>query len=73
MINRGAQKRIIANSAKLVSPQGYLAYMTCAYSIEENEQVCKWFMKRFPQFEAVEVLHLHSYESHLTDMHCYPG
>ena len=72
-INKSAnrQKRIIANSAQIVSPQGYLAYMTCAYSIEENEQLCKWFLKRFPQFKSVEVPHLQLYQSHLTDIHCY--
>lgn len=72
-INKSAnrQKRIIANSAQIVAPQGYLAYMTCAYSPEENEQVCQWFLKRFPQFKAVEIPHLQSYQSHLTSMHCY--
>lgn len=72
-INKSAnrQKRIIANSAQIVAPQGYLAYMTCAYSLEENEQVCQWFLKRFPQFKAVEIPHLQSYQSHLTDMYCY--
>ncbi|MDJ0677494.1 MAG: RsmB/NOP family class I SAM-dependent RNA methyltransferase [Calothrix sp. MO_167.B42] len=72
-INKSAnrQKRIIANSAQIVAPQGYLAYMTCAYSPQENEQVCQWFLKRFPQFQAVEIPHLQSYQSHLTGMHCY--
>ncbi len=72
-INKSAnrQKRIIANSAQVVAPQGYLAYMTCAYSPEENERVCQWFLKRFPQFQAVEVPHLQPYQSHLTSIHCY--
>ncbi|MBD2725942.1 RsmB/NOP family class I SAM-dependent RNA methyltransferase [Nostoc sp. FACHB-892] len=72
-INKSAnrQKRIIANSAKLVSPQGYLAYMTCTYSPEENEQVCEWFLERFPQFQAMEINNLAKYQSHLTTMPCY--
>ncbi|AFZ24454.1 NOL1/NOP2/sun family protein [Cylindrospermum stagnale PCC 7417] len=72
-INKSAnrQKRIIANSAQIVAPQGYLAYMTCTYSPEENEQVCEWFLERFPQFEPVEVSHLSKYQSHLTTMPCY--
>jgi 16S rRNA C967 or C1407 C5-methylase (RsmB/RsmF family) len=51
VINKNAnrQKRIIANSAGIVAPQGYLVYMTCTYSPEENEQVCTWFLERFPQ------------------------
>ncbi|HEY9799828.1 MAG TPA: RsmB/NOP family class I SAM-dependent RNA methyltransferase [Leptolyngbyaceae cyanobacterium] len=72
-INKSAnrQKRIIANSAQLVAPQGYLAYMTCTYSPEENEQVCEWFLSRFPQFQAVKVNHLQEYQSHLTTIPCY--
>ncbi|RUS99422.1 RsmB/NOP family class I SAM-dependent RNA methyltransferase [Trichormus variabilis] len=72
-INKSAnrQKRIIANSAQVVAPQGYLAYMTCTYSPEENEQVCEWFLERFPDFQAVEVSHLSAYQSDLTDIPCY--
>ncbi|MBE9049505.1 RsmB/NOP family class I SAM-dependent RNA methyltransferase [Nostocales cyanobacterium LEGE 11386] len=72
-INKSAnrQKRIIANSAQIVAPQGYLAYMTCTYSPEENEQVCEWFLSRFPQFQAVRVIHLEQYQSHLTHIPCY--
>jgi len=65
------QKRIIANSAQIVAPQGYLAYMTCTYSPEENEEVCQWLIKKFPEFEAVEVPHLKDYQSHLTNLPCY--
>lgn len=73
LINKNAnrQKRILANSAKLVAPQGYLAYMTCAYSPEENEQVSEWFLARFPQFQALVVPHLVAAQSHLTDIPCY--
>ncbi|BAY16165.1 hypothetical protein NIES21_19880 [Anabaenopsis circularis NIES-21] len=72
-INKSAnrQKRIIANSAQIVAPQDYLAYMTCTYSPEENEQVCEWFLSRFPQFQAVKVSHLQEYQSHLTNIPCY--
>lgn len=69
--NANRQKRIIANSAQLVAPKGYLAYMTCTYSPEENEQVCEWLLNKFPQFKPVEVNHLQNYQSHLTAMPCY--
>jgi len=69
--NAGRQKRIIANSAQVVAPQGYLAYMTCTYSIEENEQICEWFLDKFPQFQPVTVSHLARYQSHLTAVPCY--
>lgn len=72
-INKSAnrQKRIIANSAQVVAPQGYLAYMTCTYSPEENEQVCEWFLARFPQFQPVKIPHLSTYQSHLAAIPCY--
>lgn len=69
--NANRQKRILANSAQTVTPQGFLAYMTCAYSPEENEQVSEWFLKRFPHFQALVVPYLASYQSHLTDLPCY--
>lgn len=73
LINKSAnrQKRIIANSAKIVVPQGYLAYITCTYSLEENEQVCEWFLAKFPQFQPVIIPHLAAYRSHLSNIPCY--
>jgi len=65
------QKRIIANSAQIVAPQGYLAYTTCTYSVEENEQVCEWFLARFSQFQPVVIPHLAVYQSHLANIPCY--
>jgi len=69
--NANRQKRILANSAQIVAPQGYLAYMTCAYSPEENEAVSTWLLDRFPQFQPVPVPHLEPYQSHLTYLPCY--
>lgn len=69
--NASRQKRIIANSAKIVAPQGYLAYMTCTYSPAENEEVVSWLISKFPHFEPREVPHLTEYQSTLTNMPCY--
>lgn len=69
--NANRQKRILANSAQLVSPGGYLTYMTCTYSPEENEQVIAWFLERFPNFQTVKVPDLLDYQSHLTETFCY--
>lgn len=69
--NANRQKRILANSAKIVAPQGYLAYMTCTYSVAENEQVCEWFISKFPQFQPLLIPHLATYQSHLTHLPCY--
>jgi 16S rRNA C967 or C1407 C5-methylase (RsmB/RsmF family) len=69
--NANRQKRILANAVQLVAPQGYLAYMTCAFSPAENEQVSVWLLSRFPQFQAVVVPHLLPYQSHLSPLPCY--
>lgn len=69
--NANRQKRILANSAQLVAPQGYLAYMTCAYSPEENEQVSEWLLQKFPQFQPVTISHLQNFQSHLSELPCY--
>ncbi|MDJ1171321.1 RsmB/NOP family class I SAM-dependent RNA methyltransferase [Roseofilum sp. BLCC_M154] len=72
-LNRNAnrQKRIVGNAAQLVAPQGYLLYMTCTYSLEENEQICNWLLKKYPHFQPVSVPHLLDYQSHLSDLPCY--
>jgi 16S rRNA C967 or C1407 C5-methylase (RsmB/RsmF family) len=72
-LNRNAnrQKRIVGNAAQLVAPQGYLLYMTCTYSLEENEQICNWLLKKYPYFQPVSVPHLLDYQSHLSDLPCY--
>jgi 16S rRNA C967 or C1407 C5-methylase (RsmB/RsmF family) len=69
--NANRQKRILANSAQVVAPRGYLAYMTCAYSPEENEQVGEWLLERFLHFQPVVVPHLSEFQSHLTALPCY--
>lgn len=69
--NANRQKRILANAAETVAAGGHLAYMTCTFSRAENERVCEWFLRKFPQFEPVEVAHLAAYRSHLSDNPCY--
>ncbi|KGF73089.1 Fmu (Sun) domain-containing protein [Neosynechococcus sphagnicola sy1] len=69
--NANRQKRILANASYLVAPQGYLAYMTCTYSPEENERIINWFLEQFPQFRPMVIPHLMPYQSHLTTIPCY--
>lgn len=69
--NANRQKRILANSAQLVAPSGYLVYMTCTYSPEENEGVMEWFLERFPTFAPVTVAPLQAHQSPLSDRPCY--
>ncbi len=70
-LNFNRQKRIIANASSAVAPGAYLAYMTCAYSYKENEGVVEWFLKKFPEFVAVEVSSLKDFRSALTENPCY--
>ncbi|PSR16107.1 Fmu (Sun) domain-containing protein [filamentous cyanobacterium CCP3] len=69
--NASRQKRILAHTAQTVAAKGYLAYMTCTFSLEENEQVAAWLMKKIPQFEAVEVPALRDHASPLASFPCY--
>ncbi len=69
--NAQRQRRILANATTIVKPGGYLAYMTCTYSPAENEDNLHWLLKKFPQFSAVVVNRLSSFQSHLTDQPCY--
>ncbi|MBD1915501.1 MULTISPECIES: RsmB/NOP family class I SAM-dependent RNA methyltransferase [Cyanophyceae] len=69
--NASRQKRILASAAQTVAGDGYLAYMTCTFSPDENEQVVEWLMKKFPQFEAVDVPVLADYASSLAAFPCY--
>ena len=69
--NASRQRRILGHGAQTVAGGGYLAYMTCTFSPEENEQVCAWFLKTFPQFKPVDVPALRDYASPLADFPCY--
>ena len=69
--NAGRQKRILAQAAKLVAPGGYLTYMTCTYSLEENEHILLWLLKHFPTFTTQVVPHLTEYQSKYTELPCY--
>lgn len=69
--NANRQRRILANAARTVAGEGYLAYMTCTFSPEENEQVCEWFLEKFPQFQPVAAPDLTVHQSPLADWPCY--
>jgi hypothetical protein len=45
--------------------------MTCTYATEENEQIGRWFLKTFPDFQAVDIPHLAPYRSGFCDWPCY--
>ncbi len=72
-INRNVlrQRSVLANAATLTTAAGYIAYMTCTFSIEENEKMISWFLKKFPTFSAIKVDALANYRSELADFPCY--
>lgn len=70
-MNANRQRRILAHAARLVAPEGYLAYMTCTYARKENENNLLWLLKTFPDFRPQAVADLAGFQSHLTDVPCY--
>lgn len=70
-MNERRQRRILANSRAITLPGGYLLYATCTFSPEENEDNVEWFVKTFPEFSTVQVPALQSFQSTLTQLHCY--
>ncbi|MDG1897247.1 MAG: hypothetical protein P8J37_20310, partial [Fuerstiella sp.] len=51
-MNANRQRRILANSTSLVKHGGWLIYMTCTYSLKENERNVEWRLKKHWQLEA---------------------
>jgi len=70
-MNANRQRRILANAARLVAPGGCLAYITCTYSLKENENNVLWLLKKEPRFQPLEVTELEPFQSHLCDIPCY--
>lgn len=70
-MNANRQRRILANAVGLVASGGYLAYITCTYSLKENENNVRWLLKKHPQFQPITVPELHVFQSHLADIPCY--
>ncbi len=69
--NMRRQRRILAESITTLAPGGYLAYMTCTFSPEENEENLAWILKKFPFLIPCPVTHLEPFQSHLTTTPCY--
>ena len=47
------QRHILGNASKVVRPGGRLIYSTCSIQTEENEVVCREFLKETDHFEKV--------------------
>ena len=70
-MNLRRQRRILAEASAAVTPGSFLAYMTCTYSPEENEEVVEWFCERFPEFSPLEVPPLKAFRTHLSELPAY--
>lgn len=70
-LNANRQRRILAHSAALVAPGGWLAYITCTYAEKENEGNLRWFLRQFPGFKAMPVSALELHRSSLSPEPCY--
>jgi 16S rRNA C967 or C1407 C5-methylase (RsmB/RsmF family) len=70
-MNQRRQRRILANSSKLVAAGGYLLYATCTFSPEENEENVEWLTRSFPDFKTVSVPSLAGWRSWLSDLETY--
>lgn len=44
------QRKLLATAAELVKPGGLLAYSTCTFAPEENEQIIDEFLSEHPEF-----------------------
>ncbi len=70
-MNERRQRRILAHSQALVAPGGYLLYSTCTFSQEENENNMLWLLRTFPEFQAIPIAPLSSYQSNLSEFPSY--
>jgi NOL1/NOP2/sun family putative RNA methylase len=48
------QHNILGQAVRLVRPGGVLAYSTCTFSPEENEQVVAWLLKENPDYHLLQ-------------------
>lgn len=53
--NAKRQRGVLARAAATVAPGGHLVYSTCTFSLEENERLVGWFLKRHDAWSAREV------------------
>jgi len=69
--NAHRQRGILARAAACVAPGGWLAYLTCTYSLEENERSVAWFLKKHAGWSAVEVPQLAAWRSPHAAVPCH--
>lgn len=48
------QKKLISGGLNMLKVGGILVYSTCTFSVEENEEVIDWALKKFPKTKLLE-------------------
>lgn len=56
------QREILPSAQKMLKGGGYMVYSTCTFSLEENENMIKWFLNKYPNFELVNIPIEHGFE-----------
>ena len=57
------QSTILEQAARMVKPEGLIAYTTCTYSPEENEGVIDGFLSQHPEFDIITITHTTGFHS----------
>ncbi|MBN8690879.1 MAG: RsmB/NOP family class I SAM-dependent RNA methyltransferase [Armatimonadetes bacterium] len=69
--NARRQRRILSEAIKFVAPGGAMLYTTCTFSPEENELIIQQIIEENSDVHAVEVAHLHEFQSIFSENKCY--
>ncbi len=62
------QRGLLNSAFKMLKPKGTLIYSTCTYSVEENEAVVDWFLKKNQDAKIVDInLNLSNLQNGITE------
>ena len=57
------QKKIIDSAMKMLKPGGYIAYSTCTFAEEENEENVEYITTNYPSMEVITTKNLYPHTS----------
>lgn len=57
------QKKIIDSAMKMLKPGGYIAYSTCTFAEEENENNVEYIITKYPYMEVINTTKLYPHTS----------
>lgn len=70
-MNAMRQRKILTECSEIVAPTGHMLYLTCTFSLDENEKNIDWFLKKNPHFTSINIPHLEFLRSNHSKHHCY--